>query len=90
MLIPGTQMHIVTFIFVSIEIVIFFYLLIYRIARPDDKTAYLNIVLIFLLIIYNITGGLLPDANMPGSFFIQESLAYATGFITPCYFPYYV
>jgi signal transduction histidine kinase/DNA-binding NarL/FixJ family response regulator len=90
MLIPGTQMHIVTFIFVSIEIVIFFYLLIYRIARPDDKTAYLNIVLIFLLIIYNITGGLLPDANMPGSFFTQESLAYATGFITPCYFPYYV
>ena len=90
MLIPGTQMHIVTFIFVSIEIVIFFYLLIYRIARPDDKTAYLNIVLIFLLVIYNITGGLLPDTNMPGSFFIQESLAYATGFITPCYFPYYV
>ena len=90
MLIPGTQMHIVTFIFVSIEIVIFFYLLIYRLARPDDKTAYLNIVLIFLLIIYNITGGLLPDAYMPGSFFIQESLAYATGFITPCYFPYYV
>ena len=90
MLIPGTQMHIVTFIFVSIEIVIFFYQLIYRLARPDDKTAYLNIILIFLLIIYNITGGLLPDENMPGSFFIQEALAYATGFITPCYFPYYV
>ena len=83
-------MHIVTFIFVSIEIVILFYLLIYRLARPDDKTAYLNIVLIFLLIIYNITGGLLPDENMPGSFFFQEVLAYATGFITPCYFPYYV
>jgi len=90
LLIPGTQMHIVTFVFVSIEIVIFFYLLIYRLARPADKTAYLNIVLIFLLIIYNITGGLLPDKNMPGSFFIQVSLAYATGFITPCYFPYYV
>ena len=90
MLIPGTQMHIVTFLFVSIEIVIFFYLVIYRIARPDDKTAYLNIVLIFLLIIYNITGGLLPDANMPGSVMVQESVAYGTGFITPCYFPYYV
>ena len=65
MLIPGTQRHIVAFIFVSIEIVIFFYLLIYRIARPDDKTAHLNTVLIFLIILYNITGGLLPDANMP-------------------------
>lgn len=90
MLIPGTQMHIVTFIFVSIEIVILFYLIIYRLARPDDKTAYLNIILIFLLITYNITGGLLPDTKLPGSFFIQMSIAYATGFITPCYFPYYV
>jgi signal transduction histidine kinase/DNA-binding NarL/FixJ family response regulator len=90
MLVFGTQMHIVTFIFVSIEIVIFFYLLIYKLARPEDRTTFLNIVLIFLLITYNITGGLLPDPNLPGSFFVQESIAYATGFITPCYFPYYV
>jgi len=83
-------MHIVTFIFVSIEIVIFFYLMIYKLARPDDKITFLNIILIFLLITYNITGGLLPDPNMPGSFFTQEVIAYATGFITPCYFPYYV
>jgi signal transduction histidine kinase len=72
------------------ELVIFFYLLIYRLARPDDKITFLNLVLIFLLITYNVTGGLLPDAKMPGSFFIQEVVAYATGFITPCYFPYYV
>ena len=90
MLIPGTQMHIVTFVFVCIELVIFFYLLIYKLARPDDKTTTLNITLISLLIIYNVTGGLLPDPNMPGSYFIQESIAYGTGFIVPCYFPYYV
>jgi signal transduction histidine kinase/DNA-binding NarL/FixJ family response regulator len=90
MLLPGTQMHIVTFIFVSIEIVIFFYLVIYKLARPDDKTANLNLVLISLLITYNVTGGLLPDPNLPGSIFTQEIVAYATGFITPCYFPYYV
>jgi DNA-binding CsgD family transcriptional regulator len=90
MLFPGTQMHIVTFIFVAIEIVIFFYLIVYGLARPSDKKAHLNIPLIFLLIIYNLTGGLFPDPNMPGSFVLQECLAYATGFITPCYFPYYV
>lgn len=90
MLLPGTQMHIVTFIFVCIELVIFFYLIIYRLARPDNKTAFLNIVLIFLLITYNVTGGLLPDPNLRGSFFTQEIIAYATGFIVPCYFPYYV
>jgi len=32
----------------------------------------------------------LPDPNLPGSFFIQNCIAYGAGFITPCYFPYYV
>lgn len=90
MLVPGTQMHISTFGFVCIEIVILFYLFIHRLARPDDKTSLLNIILIGLLILYNLTGGLLPDPKLPGSFFIQNCIAYATGFITPCYFPYYV
>jgi DNA-binding CsgD family transcriptional regulator len=90
MLVFGTQMHIVTFLFVSIEVVILFYLVIYSLARPDDKTCSLDINLISLLLVYNITGGLLPDPELPGSFLIQESIAYGTGFITPCYFPYYV
>lgn len=90
MLIAGTQMHVVTFLFVCIEIVILFYLVIYKLARPDDKTALLNIILIFLLITYNVTGGLLPDSNLPGTYFVQEVIAYSTGFIVPCYFPYYV
>ncbi len=90
MLVFGTQMHIITFLFVSIEIVIFFYLVVFRLARPDDKTTSLNLILIFLLLIYNVTGGLLPDPKLPGSFFLQEVIAYATGFITPCYFPFYV
>ncbi|WP_276502910.1 ATP-binding protein [Terrimonas pollutisoli] len=90
MILPGTEMHIITFIFVCIEMVILFYLLIYRLARPDDKKAYLNIILISLLIFYNVSGGLLPDPNLPGSYFLQASIAYAAGFITPCFFPYYV
>ncbi len=90
MLLPGTQMHMITFLFICIEMVILFYLLIYRLARPDDKATFLNIVLILLLILYNVTGGFLPDSNLPGSYYLQTSVAYATGFITPCYFPYYV
>lgn len=86
----GTEMHLITFLFICIETVVLFYLVIYRLARPDDKHTFLNIVLISLLIIYNLTGGLLPDDNLPGSYKLQTSIAYATGFITPCYFPYYV
>ncbi len=90
MLLPGTQMHIITFLFICVETVILLYLVIYRMARPDDKSTFLNIILILLLILYNVTGGFLPDPNIPGSFYVQLSIAYATGFITPCYFPYYV
>lgn len=90
MLVPGTEMHWATLGFVCLELLILFYLLLYRLSRPDDTAALLNIVLLLLLIIYNISGGLLPDPNLPGSFFLQNSIAYATGFITPCYFPYYV
>ncbi|MEJ7737018.1 MAG: ATP-binding protein [Chitinophagaceae bacterium] len=90
MLLSGTQMHIVTFMFVCIEIVILFYLLIYRAARPDDNTASLNIVLIFLLLCYNVASGFLPDQNLPGSVFLQNIIAYAAGYITPCWFPFYV
>ncbi len=90
MLVFGTQMHLITFLFICIETVVLFYLVIYRLARPDDKNTFLNIILICLLIFYNLTGGLLPDEKLPGSYFLQESIAYATGFITPCYFPYYV
>lgn len=90
MLLPGTQMHVITFLFICIEIVILLYLVIYRLARPDDRNTWLNIILIAVLLLYNITGGLLPDASLPGSFYLQESIAYFTGFMTPCYFPYYV
>lgn len=90
MLVPGTQMHWVTLGFVCLELFILFYLLLYRMARPDDTAAFLNIILLILLITYNVTGGLLPDPKLPGSVFLQNCIAYATGFITPCFFPYYV
>ncbi len=90
MLVFGTQMHLITFLFICIETVVLFYLVIYRLARPDDKNTFRNIILIGLLIFYNLTGGLLPDENLPGTYSLQMSVAYATGFITPCYFPYYV
>lgn len=83
-------MHIVTFLFVSIELVILLYLVIIRLARPADRTVLLNMVLIFLLLVYNISSGLLPDPKLPGSLFSQLAVAYSAGFITPCYFPYYV
>lgn len=90
MFVPGTEMHLVTFGFICIEFVILSYLYIYRLARKDDKTVILDLYLCLFLLAYNVSGGLLPDPKLPGSYFLQECIAYATGFFTPCYFPYYV
>lgn len=90
MLFPGTEMHMVTFGLICVELVILLYLFIYKMARPQDGTISLDIFLLLCLLAYNITGGLLPDPALPGSYYLQESIAYFTGFITPCYFPYYV
>lgn len=89
MLIPGTEMHLATFCFICVELVILSCLCIYRLARKEDKRIRLDIFLCIFLLLYNITGGLLPDPKLPGGFFVQEAIAYATGFLTPCYFPYY-
>ena len=67
MLLFGTQMHIATFIFICVEVVILFYQIIYELAIPENKSIQLNIILLLLPIIYNLTGGLLPDPNLPGS-----------------------
>src|SRR5579859_2231083 len=90
MLLPGTQMHVITFAFICLEAIIFTYLLIDKLGRPDDRKTTFNLILVALLIIYNVTGGLLPDNHLPGSLFLQEAIAYGTGFITPCFFPLYV
>ena len=74
MLVPGTQMHWVTLGFVCLDLFILFYLFLYRMARPDDTAALLNIVLLLLLITYNVTGGLLPDPKLPGSVFLQRKI----------------
>lgn len=87
---PNTQMPLDVFIFICINILLLFYLIIYRIARDDDKLTYYNIILIGLLIFYNLFSGLLPDKNLPGSLFLQEVIAYGSGFLTAGFLPYYV
>lgn len=85
----GTEMHIVTFNFVVIEIVMFLYQLQYYLYRPQDKQRSWFLILLMLLIFYNITGGLFPDPNIPIPIVLQNILAYAGGFAVASYVPYY-
>jgi len=85
----GTEMLLITFIFVVLEIAMFFYQFIYYLSRPQDKSRLYYLILLFLLIVYNITGGLFPDREINLSIVVQNSLAYGSGFFMASYFPYY-
>lgn len=85
----GTEMHVVTFVFVVLEILMFFYQMLYFLFRPEDKSRMWYLILLSLLIVYNITGGLLPDPNIDLPIVTQNIIAYGSGFFMASYFPYY-
>ncbi len=89
MLVFGTEMHLVTFIFSSLEVLMFIFLLPGYLNRPDDKHRFWYLILLFLLILYNVSGGLLPDPDYPIPIFMQNIIAYGSGFLMASYFPFY-
>ncbi|MBB6108689.1 regulatory protein, luxR family [Mucilaginibacter lappiensis] len=89
MLVFGTQIHIVTFIFIVLESVMLFFQFIYYLFRPEDKNRLLYLILLILLLFYNITGGLFPDPEINISISLQQMIAYGSGFLMASYFPFY-
>ena len=82
-------MHLVTLIFIILEVIMFFYQLVYYLYRPEVKNRFWYLTLLFLLITYNITGGLFPDPNIDIPIVTQNILAYGSGFLMASYFPFY-
>ncbi|WP_316777975.1 helix-turn-helix transcriptional regulator [Pedobacter antarcticus] len=89
MLVFGTEMHLVTFVFSVLEMLMFIFLLPGYLNWPDDKPRFWYLILLLLLILYNVTGGLLPDPQFPIPIFIQNIIAYGSGFLMASYFPFY-
>lgn len=90
MLAFGTEMHVVTFVFVLLELIMFGYQIFHYLSRPQDKTRLWYMILLFLLIVYNITGGLFPDPEITSiSIITQNIIAYGCGFLMASYFPFY-
>lgn len=85
----GTEMLLITFIFIILEAAMFFYQFIYYLSRPQERPRLYYLILLFLLIVYNITGGLFPDPDIDLSIIAQNSIAYGSGFLMASYFPYY-
>ena len=89
MLLFGTEMHILTLVFVLLEIAMFLYQIVYYFSRPQDKSWLWYLVLFSLLIIYNITSGLAPDPHVNIPIVTQNIISYGSGFLIAAYFPYF-
>ena len=86
----GTDIHIVTFCFMVIEVVFFVYQFFYYLYWPKDQNRSYYLILLFLLIVKNLAMGLFPDPQYTSiPIVIQYSFTYAAGFIMASYFPYY-
>ncbi|HEY4325713.1 MAG TPA: helix-turn-helix transcriptional regulator [Mucilaginibacter sp.] len=88
-LVWGTQIEVITAIFIGLEILMFLFQLASYFYWPGDKNRGWFLLLLFLMLLYNITGGLFPDAKIPIAVSVQEMIAYGTGFLMASYFPFY-
>jgi DNA-binding CsgD family transcriptional regulator len=88
-LVWGTQVEVITAIFIGLEIFMFLFQLASYFYWPGDKNRGWYLLLLFLMLLYNITGGLFPDAQIPIAVSVQEMIAYGTGFLMASYFPFY-
>jgi len=90
MLVFNSEMHIVTLIFVILELVMFGIQLGYYLNKPTDKPRFWYLILLLLLLTYNITGGLFPDPDITSiPLSLQNIIAYGSGFLMASYFPFY-
>jgi hypothetical protein len=89
MLIPYTEMHLVTGVVIFIECLFLFYLVIHYLIWPDDRSRFWYLILLALLIFYNLSGGLLPDPHIRVSILLQNIVAYGGGFLMASYFPFF-
>jgi len=89
MLVFGTQCHLITFIFISLELMMLSYQLVYYLSRPSDRQRWWYLILLILMILYNVAGGMFPDPKLPVNLEVQMMIAYGTGFLMASYFPYY-
>ena len=64
----GTQMHMLTFIITIFECAMLFFVMIYHLLRPSDKSRIRYVKLLVLLIIYNVFSGFFPDPNIQDTY----------------------
>lgn len=86
----GTELHLITFLFILFEFVIFAIQFAVFLSRPKDNKRVRFFILTLLFIIYNLCSGLFPDSNFGIHLLMQNILAFGSGITLGTYYFYYL
>ena len=86
----GTEIHLITFIFICFEIIVLFFQFPFYLSRAQDKSRFRFLILIIAFIFYNICSGFLPDKRIQINLFIQNIVAFGSGIILATYYFFYL
>lgn len=89
MVVFGSEMHVITYVFVIFELMMLAVQLYRYLSCPEDKSLLWYLILLGLLIFYNVSSGLFPDPEFCFSIVTQNIIAYGAGFLMAAYFPFY-
>lgn len=86
----GTEVKLITFVVIILQLFVSGFGLIALLSRPNDTSRKRFFILLMCFLVYNICGGFFPDPNIQMSEIIQLIFAYLSGIILPVYFFYYL
>jgi DNA-binding CsgD family transcriptional regulator len=85
----NTEMHMVTFVITTFEVIMLLFQIVYFLERTSDRKRLLYLILLIAVILYNVCSGFLPDPDIPIPIMIQNVTAYLVAFSTSMYFVWY-
>ncbi|PKA99582.1 regulatory LuxR family protein [Flavobacteriaceae bacterium MAR_2009_75] len=86
----GSEMHLITFLIIVIELIIIVNFTITSFKEKSNKSTKRFIWFTLTMILYNVFSGLFPDPEYPISLIVQYILAYGIGVFVALYYVYYV
>lgn len=86
----GTEMHWVTLLIITLQVLILFYSTIHYLSKPQDKSRLHFLVLVLVFIQYNFFSGIFPDDQIAINLILQNTVAYIVGIVMALYFLFYL
>ncbi len=86
----GTEIHLITLVYASVQLVILVFQTINYMVRPNDKSRARFLLLTLAFIGYNIISGFVPDPQIAAPIIVQNIIAWIMGITTASYLLYYI